>query len=197
MSDTLYYVLSAVLSLGVLLGIRWMSKVETAVRGNRLSALCMLIAVILVFIKAQLLPDWLIWVGLAIGTVLGIVMAQRAKMITMPQMVALLNGLGGAASALAALITLTTTTTALVDTVVRWCGPARRFGVDPERIGLLLHLGLRCVPLVAGLAGQVREAQIARGNATSLRAFAVPLLVRALRQADALGEALVARGVDD
>ncbi len=106
MSDTLYYVLSAVLSLGVLLGIRWMSKVETAVRGNRLSALCMLIAVILVFIKAQLLPDWLIWVGLAIGTVLGIVMAQRAKMITMPQMVALLNGLGGAASALAALITL-------------------------------------------------------------------------------------------
>jgi NAD(P) transhydrogenase subunit beta len=106
MSDTLYYVFSALLSLGVLLGIRWMSKVETAVRGNRLSALCMLIAVILVFIKAQLLPDWLIWVGLAVGTVLGIVMAQRAKMITMPQMVALLNGLGGAASAFAALITL-------------------------------------------------------------------------------------------
>lgn len=106
-------------------------------------------------------------------------------------------GMLAALVCLAALITLTTTTTALVDTVVRWCGPARRFGVDPERIGLLLHLGLRCVPLVAGLAGQVREAQIARGNATSLRAFAVPLLVRALRQADALGEALVARGVDD
>lgn len=99
--------------------------------------------------------------------------------------------------AAAALITLTTTTTALVDAVVRWCGPLRRLGVEPERVGLLIQLGLRCVPLVAGLAAQVREAQIARGNITSLRAFAVPLLVRALRQADALGEALVARGVDD
>ena len=39
MSDTLYYVISAVLSLGVLLGIRLMSNVKTAPLGNRISAL--------------------------------------------------------------------------------------------------------------------------------------------------------------
>ncbi|SDB93803.1 biotin transport system permease protein [Raineyella antarctica] len=97
----------------------------------------------------------------------------------------------------AALVTLTTPTTRLVDAVVRVLGPFRRWGVDPDRIGLLLTLGIRCVPLVADLAAQVREAQIARGTGTSWKAFAVPLIVRALRDADAMGEALVARGVDD
>jgi biotin transport system permease protein len=73
----------------------------------------------------------------------------------------------------------------------------RRVGVDPERIGLLLALGVRCVPVVVGLAEQVRDAQRARGLGASPRAFAVPLIVRSLRHADALGEALVARGVED
>lgn len=97
----------------------------------------------------------------------------------------------------AALVTLTTPTAALIDVVVRAARPLRRFGVDPERLGLILLLGIRVVPLLAGLAREVREAQIARGAVRSYRAFAVPLLVRALRQADAIGEALVARGFDD
>ena len=37
----------------------------------------------------------------------------------------------------------------------------------------------------------------ARGAQRSVKAFAVPLIVRALREADAMGEALLARGVDD
>ena len=53
------------------------------------------------------------------------------------------------------------------------------------------------VPLMAVLVREVSEAQWARGAQRSVRAFAVPLIVRALRQADALGESLVARGVDD
>lgn len=97
----------------------------------------------------------------------------------------------------AALVTLTTPTTRLIDAVVRVLGPFRRLGVDPDRVGLILTLGIRCVPLVADLAAQVREAQLARGTGTSWKAFAVPLIVRALRDADAMGEALVARGVDD
>jgi biotin transport system permease protein len=98
---------------------------------------------------------------------------------------------------LAALVTLTTRTTAMVDTIVRWCAPLRHLRIDPERIGLLLALGIRSVPVVVGLARQVREAQLARGLGTSPTAFAVPLVVRSLRHADALGEALAARGVDD
>jgi len=98
---------------------------------------------------------------------------------------------------LAALVTLTTRTTDLVDALVASCRPLRRVGVDPERVGLLLALGIRCVPVVVGLAEQVREAQRARGLGASPRAFVVPLIVRSLRHADALGEALVARGVED
>jgi biotin transport system permease protein len=98
---------------------------------------------------------------------------------------------------LAALVTLTTRTTDLVDAVVAACRPLRVLRVDPERIGLMIALGVRCVPVVVGLAEQVRDAQRARGLTTSARAFAVPLVVRALRHADALGEALAARGLDD
>ena len=77
---------------------------------------------------------------------------------------------------LAALVTLTTRTTELVDAVV---------------------FGIRCVPVVVNLAEGVRDAQRARGLTASPRAFAVPLIVRSLRHADALGEALSARGLDD
>ena len=98
---------------------------------------------------------------------------------------------------LAALVTLTTRTTALVDALVAACRPLRRLGVDPERVRDMLALGVRCVPHVVGLAEEVRDAQRARGLGASPRAFVVPLIVRSLRHADALGEALVARGVED
>ncbi len=98
---------------------------------------------------------------------------------------------------LAALVTLTTRTTDLVDAVVLGCRPLRVLRVDPERVGLVIALGIRCVPVVVGLAEDVRDAQRARGLAASPRAFAVPLIVRSLRHADALGEALSARGLDD
>lgn len=99
--------------------------------------------------------------------------------------------------AFAALITLTTPTTALIDAAVFAMQPLKRLGVDPERVGLMLTMGIRSVPLMVGLAMKVREAQIARNQTQTVQAFAVPLLVSALRQADAMGEALVARGVDD
>jgi biotin transport system permease protein len=98
---------------------------------------------------------------------------------------------------LAALVTLTTRTTDLVDAVVVACRPLRVVRIDPERVGLLIALGIRCVPVILGLAEEVRDAQRARGLSASPRAFAVPLLVRSLRHADALGEALTARGLDD
>jgi biotin transport system permease protein len=97
---------------------------------------------------------------------------------------------------LAALVTLTTRTTELVDAVVAAARPLRRLGVDADRLGLMVALGIRCVPVVVDLAREIRDAQRARGM-RSARAFAVPLVVRALRHADALGDALVARGADD
>jgi biotin transport system permease protein len=98
---------------------------------------------------------------------------------------------------LANLVTLTTRTSDLIDVVVRVCSPLRRVGVNPERVGLMLQLAIRAVPLVIDLGRRVREAQHARGLGASPRAFAVPLIVGALRRADAMGDALAARGFDD
>ena len=102
---------------------------------------------------------------------------------------------------LAGLVTLTTRTSEIVDVVTRLAGPfARplsRTGLDPERIGLLMALSIRAVPVVAGLAAEVRDAQRARGLESDVRAFAVPLIIRSLRHADTVAEALVARGLED
>ncbi|HEX4978107.1 MAG TPA: energy-coupling factor transporter transmembrane protein EcfT [Nocardioides sp.] len=131
----------------------------------------------------------LVWIA-GVAAVLHVVLSgwERAGVVL---------GVLAALVLLAALVTLTTRATAMVDAIVTLCRPLRVVGVDPERVGLVLTLGIRCVPVVVGLAEEVREAQLARGLGASPRAFAVPLLVRSLRHADALGEALVARGVED
>ena len=98
--------------------------------------------------------------------------------------------------AAAALVTLTTRVTAMLD-LCRWL--LRPFGrwVDADRVGLLLALTIRCVPLLATVVSEVSAARKARGQGFSLRAMAAPVVVRALRTADEMGAALVARGVDD
>ena len=98
---------------------------------------------------------------------------------------------------LAGLVTLTTRVVDLLDVFERVLRPLRRLGVDSERVALVLAIAIRAVPIVAGFAAEVRDAQRARGLHGSVRAYAVPLLVRTLRHADALGEALIARGLDD
>ena len=105
-SNTVYYIISAVLVLGVLLGISMMSKVKSANNGNTFSAVCTLIAILVVMYDCEILTAWQAWLGLAIGTVIGIIGAVKVKMIEMPQAVALLNGLGGLASALVAILTI-------------------------------------------------------------------------------------------
>jgi biotin transport system permease protein len=100
------------------------------------------------------------------------------------------------AVALAAIYTLTTPVTATLDAVQAMLRPFRRW-VDADRVGLALALTIRCVPLLAELVREVLEARKARGAEGSLLALAVPVIVRALRTAEHLGEALTARGFDD
>ncbi|MFP5068816.1 energy-coupling factor transporter transmembrane component T family protein [Pseudonocardia nantongensis] len=102
-----------------------------------------------------------------------------------------------AAIGAATLFTLTTRVDDLVSAVERGLGPLRRFGVDPERVGLLVGLTIQSVGTLSGIAGQVRAAARARGAGGSVTAFAVPFMIRTLRHADALGEALAARGWGD
>jgi len=100
------------------------------------------------------------------------------------------------AVALAAIYTLTTPVTATLDAMQALLRPFRRW-VDADRVGLVLALTIRCVPLLAELVREVLEARKARGAEGSLLALAVPVIVRALRTAEHLGEALTARGFDD
>lgn len=101
------------------------------------------------------------------------------------------------AVAIAALVTLTTQVSAMLDALSIALGPLRIVGVDPERIALLLALTIRCIPLVAGIVTTVTEARKARGLGFSVVALGAPVVIRSLRAADALGEALIARGADD
>jgi len=94
-----------------------------------------------------------------------------------------------AALGAANLFTVTTRVEDLVSTVERV--------TRSERVGLLVGLTLRAITTLAEIAGEVREAAKARGVERSPVAFAVPFLVRTLRHADELGEALAARGIGD
>jgi biotin transport system permease protein len=114
-----------------------------------------------------------------------------------PQRAAVTAGGLLVAVALAGLVTVTTRVSAMLATFTRVLGPLRRLGVEPHRVALVLALAVRAVAVVSDLARGVREAHAARGLPPDPRTYAAPLVVRTLRQADALGEALAARGLDD
>lgn len=97
----------------------------------------------------------------------------------------------------ASAVTLTARVADMMDAVVAGARPLRRVGVDPERLGLLLALTIRSIPVVAATYEENRQARIARGLQRSPKAILVPLVVRTVRHADRVGDALAARGLDD
>jgi len=83
-------------------GLSGLTRPGTAVRGNRLAALGMLVVVAATLLRPQV-DNWtLILVGVAAGAAIGIPAARAVKMTQMPQMVAIFNGVGGGAVALIA-----------------------------------------------------------------------------------------------
>ncbi|MBL8745015.1 MAG: NAD(P)(+) transhydrogenase (Re/Si-specific) subunit beta, partial [Phycisphaerae bacterium] len=82
------------------MGIKGLTHPRTAVRGNALGAAGMLLAIIVTLLDRNIVGWWWIAAGLGVGAVVGVLMALRTAMTSMPQMVALLNGFGGASSAL-------------------------------------------------------------------------------------------------
>lgn len=83
-------------------GLKGLSSAKTAVRGNRLAAFGMLIAVVVTLVNQGVLGwEWML-AGVVLGSGIGAIAARRVQMTAMPEMVALLNGFGGAASALVA-----------------------------------------------------------------------------------------------
>jgi len=93
------YLISAVLFIFALKGL---SHPRTAVRGNLLGALGMLIAIVVTLTDKSIVSYELIILGFIIGAVIGTVSALKVPMTSMPQMVAIFNGFGGGASTLVA-----------------------------------------------------------------------------------------------
>jgi NAD(P) transhydrogenase subunit beta len=83
-------------------GLMGLTGPRTAVRGNRIAAVGMAIAVVATLLIPGMGNWGLIVVGVAIGTAVGIPAARQVRMTAMPQMVALFNGVGGGAVALIA-----------------------------------------------------------------------------------------------
>jgi H+-translocating NAD(P) transhydrogenase subunit beta len=83
-------------------GLMGLTGPKTAVRGNRIAAVGMAIAVIATFLIPGIGNWGLIALGIVIGTIVGVPAARSVKMTAMPQMVALFNGVGGGAIALIA-----------------------------------------------------------------------------------------------
>ena len=91
-----FYIVSAIL---FIFGIKMLGSASTARRGNKVSALGMLIAIVVTLVDKQVFESW-IWIifGLAVGAIIGILAAKLVKMTSMPELVALFNGFGGLAS---------------------------------------------------------------------------------------------------
>lgn len=94
---------------------------------------------------------------------------------------------------LAALVTLTTTTTDLLAWTDRLLGRVPGGGM----VSLILILTLRAIAVLATLLEESREARLARGATWNSRALVTPVVVRSIGYAHSLGEALMARGLDD
>ncbi|MBD2664214.1 NAD(P) transhydrogenase subunit beta [Richelia sinica FACHB-800] len=95
----LTYLLAASL---FIFGLKKLGSPATARNGNVIAAVGMLLAIVATLLDQHVLNYEMILLGLAIGSVIGAVVAYKVQMTEMPQMVGLLNGLGGASSALVA-----------------------------------------------------------------------------------------------
>jgi len=100
--EIVLYLVYLVASVLFIFGIKKLSSPKTARRGNQLSALGMLLAIVITLFDQKILTYEYIILGLVVGSAIGALMAYKVQMTGMPQMVGILNGFGGGASALVA-----------------------------------------------------------------------------------------------
>jgi len=113
-----------------------------------------------------------------------------------PETAALVAGRLATVILLAVVLTFTTRVSAMVEAIEVAAQPFRCVGVNPAKVGLTLSLAIRFIPVLFDLVGEIREAQKARGLEGNVFAVVMPLLVRTLRMADDLADAISARGYD-
>ncbi len=155
--------------------------------GGALLVVCGLYALARLPLRVLAAEGWrLRWIVPVLGGCLWIFVGPSAAWIGTTRVVTIML--------LAALLTLTTRMGDLLAVLRVVLRPWARLGLDVDAVAMTLSLTVTMVPVVAGFAEQVRDAQRARGARLGLR-WIVPLLVRTLRHADDVGDALAARGL--
>jgi NAD(P) transhydrogenase subunit beta len=91
------YVVSAAL---FIYGLKQLGSPATARRGNLISSLAMLVAVVFSLLDQGIVDFKMIAISMVIGSIIGATIARMVEMTSMPEMVALFNGFGGLASLL-------------------------------------------------------------------------------------------------
>ncbi len=91
------YIAAAIL---FIFGIKMLTSATTARRGNMISSLGMLFAIVVTLLHRNIVDYHWIVLGFIVGGAIGAVAARRVQMTAMPEMVAVFNGFGGIASLL-------------------------------------------------------------------------------------------------
>ena len=91
------YIVSAIF---FVFGLKMLGKADQARKGNLISAVGMLIAIVTALVSQSVLEWQWIAIGMIAGSIVGAMAARLVAMTAMPEMVALFNGFGGAASLL-------------------------------------------------------------------------------------------------
>ena len=81
-------------------GLKMLGSPDTARKGNAISAIGMLVAIVAALLDQGIVQYEYILGGMVVGGAIGAVAARTVAMTSMPEMVALFNGVGGAASGL-------------------------------------------------------------------------------------------------
>lgn len=90
-----FYLISACL---FIFGLKLLGHPSTARKGNALSALAMLVAVLVTLIDQQIVSFQLLAISVGLGAIVGAYAARKVVMTSMPELVSLFNGIGGLAS---------------------------------------------------------------------------------------------------
>ncbi|KXI30955.1 NAD(P)(+) transhydrogenase (Re/Si-specific) subunit beta [Paraglaciecola hydrolytica] len=89
------YVIAAAL---FIFGLKLLGHPSTARKGNALSSLAMLLAIVVTLLDLNIVSYQWIIIAMIAGSLVGIYAARMIAMTAMPEMVSLLNGIGGLAS---------------------------------------------------------------------------------------------------
>lgn len=128
----------------------------------------------------------LVWVLVAIGVFTVVFQSWQQAAAVLLRIAALVG--------LALAVTLSTRTSDLIAACERALLPLERLGwVNAGKISLAMALTLRFVPEIWRHYQEIREAQAARGLARHPLALIVPLIVRTLKRAQQVAQAIDAR----